>query len=373
MRRPSSLRAGMFCRLGSVDDSLPGGGDRLLIGSVHAAGARVDGLRQLVGVGALELGEHAVFEDHARQVVLVGQLLQHLLVGGGLALGRLVHHRQAQPVEQDLLQLLGRGEVERSARTFMRLPLQRVHAGRKLVAHAPEQGHVDPHAMALDAHQHRQQGHLDGLVHPPQPRLCGQSRPQHLMQAQGDVGILGGVVGRHFDAHGRERDLLGALARHVLVFDVLVIEVTAGQGIEVMAILPGIQNVGFEQGVMGDARERDAVIGQHMGVVFQVLADLGVLGTFQQRLEAGQHGGAVELVRHAGVAVRERDVDRLAGLDGEGDADDLRLHGVEAGGLGIEGDQLGLFEALEPVAQGPLVQNGAISPSPLRGEGLGRG
>ena len=69
MRRPSARRIGMFCRFGSAEDSRPVGRHRLVIGGVDAAGALVDLLRQLVGVGRFELRQSAVVEHDPRQRV----------------------------------------------------------------------------------------------------------------------------------------------------------------------------------------------------------------------------------------------------------------------------------------------------------------
>ncbi len=82
-----------------------GDGGGLAEAGMHAAGGRVDHLRQLVGVGVLQLGETAMFEDLLRQRVILGQFFQHFLVGRGAARGRLLHHRQALLVEQYLGQL----------------------------------------------------------------------------------------------------------------------------------------------------------------------------------------------------------------------------------------------------------------------------
>ncbi len=59
----------MFCRLGSAEESLPGLRHRLVIRGMNAAGARVDLLRQLVGVGGFELRQRAVVEHDPRQRV----------------------------------------------------------------------------------------------------------------------------------------------------------------------------------------------------------------------------------------------------------------------------------------------------------------
>ena len=106
----------------------PGRRTGLVIAGVHAAGVGIDHLRQLVGVGAAQLGQTAVFQDHPRQFVLVGDGFQRLLVGAGLAGGRLHKHRQLQFVEQQRLQLLGRIQVEGAAGQLGGLLLRRQHA-----------------------------------------------------------------------------------------------------------------------------------------------------------------------------------------------------------------------------------------------------
>ncbi len=67
---------------------------------MHAARARVDHRRQLVGVGRLELRRRAVLEQHLRQRIVGGELLEHVLVGGWLAGRGLLLHRQLHPLIQ---------------------------------------------------------------------------------------------------------------------------------------------------------------------------------------------------------------------------------------------------------------------------------
>ncbi|MNQ55969.1 hypothetical protein D3C85_700790 [compost metagenome] len=86
----------------------PGGRHRLVIRGVDAPGARVDLLRQAVGVGALELAQGAVLHQHLGQFeVLLGQFGEHRFGGGGLALGGLADDRQAEFVVEDHPELLG--------------------------------------------------------------------------------------------------------------------------------------------------------------------------------------------------------------------------------------------------------------------------
>ena len=100
--------ARVFFRSPAPRGVLAGAG--LVEGGVDAA-VRGDQLRQRVDVGALQLGEGAVLEDEPRERVLLGQLLQHVLIGRGAGLEPL-HHRQLQLGEEDLRQLAGRGDVE---------------------------------------------------------------------------------------------------------------------------------------------------------------------------------------------------------------------------------------------------------------------
>ena len=109
-----------------------------------------------------------------------------------------------------------------------------------------------------------------------------------------------------------------------------------------------LDDVGREQGVVRDAGEADAVVGEDVHVVLQVLPDLGVARRFQPGLEPRQYLLESQLRRHAGIAVGHGQVGGLAVGDGEGQADEAGLHRIEAGGLGVEGDQLGGVELLQP-------------------------
>src|SRR5690606_41907524 len=79
-----------------------GGRAGLVVAGVHATGAGIDHLRQLLGVGAAQLGQAAVLQDHPRQLVLVGDRLQRLLVGAGLALGRLEDRKSTRLNSSDV-------------------------------------------------------------------------------------------------------------------------------------------------------------------------------------------------------------------------------------------------------------------------------
>ncbi len=175
------------------------------------------------------------------------------------------------------------------------------------------------------------------------------------MQAQRDVRVLRGVGRRGFDADLIEADLLGALAGDVLEVDGVDAKVLERHRIHIVAGGGAVEYVGFEHGVVALAAQRDAVIGEHVHVELHVRADLGVLRVLEQRAQHGQHPVAIELLGRARIAVRQRHVDAAPGLDAEGHAHDLRLHVVEAGGLGVEGKQRRARQALAPGEKlGPL-------------------
>ena len=80
----------------------PGCGARLIQACVHAARVGVHQLRQRVDVGALQLGQLAIFQDRLRELVLEGKLFEDAHVRRKPGLGALPRV-QLQLLEQDLL------------------------------------------------------------------------------------------------------------------------------------------------------------------------------------------------------------------------------------------------------------------------------
>ena len=139
-------------------------------------------------------------------------------------------------------------------------------------------------------------------------------------------------------------------------------EVFRGHRIHVVARRRAVEHVGFDHGVVALAAQRDAVIGEHVHVEFHVRADLGVARVLEQRAQRGEHALALELLRRAGIAVRQRHVRAAPGLGAERDADDLCPHVIEPGGLGIEGEQRRARQALEPSEElGPVVDQRVVA------------
>ena len=73
MRLPSSVRIGMFCRLGSFDDSRPVEAIACAIAGVHAAGLGIDLADQRIGIGGFQLLQLPPVEDARRQLVAPGR------------------------------------------------------------------------------------------------------------------------------------------------------------------------------------------------------------------------------------------------------------------------------------------------------------
>ena len=96
------------------------------------------------------------------------------------------------------------------------------------------------------------------------------------------------------------------------------------------------------------AVQGDLTIGQNVRIVLQVMAELGLGGVFQNRLELGQYLVAIQLMRRAGVIVAQRHIGGFACGDGEGHADETRLHVIQAVGFRIEGDERRGFQFLQP-------------------------
>ena len=323
----------------------------LVVAGVDAPGGRVDLLGQLVGVGRLQLGQPAVVQDQARQFVLGGQFLEHVFCGRRLALGRLAQHRDLELLEQDLLQLFGRVEVELAAGGLVRQGRQVQQLARQLAALRAQQPRVDQHAAVFHGLQHGHQRLLEFFVQRAQRRFGLKARPQRLVQAQRHVGIFGRVLRGGVDGHLVKGDLLGALARDRLVLDRFDAQVALRDRVHVVTRGHAVQHIGLEHGVVALAGQGNAVVAQHMRVVLQVMADLVMVRAFQQGLELGQRRLAVQLVGCAGVMVRQRQVGRLAHLGTERHAHDARLGVIQAGGLGVQRKQRRSAQQRDPAVQ----------------------
>ena len=150
------------------------------------------------------------------------------------------------------------------------------------------------------------------------------------MQTQRDVRILGGIPGRAIHIDLIERNLLGALARDIFELNGLDAKISLGGRVHVMAGRNAVEHVRFEHGVVALSRDRDAVVLQHVSVELQAMSHLRPGRVLEQRFECRQHLRPIELVRRSRVVMAERHVGRFPRGDRERQADDARLHVIEA-------------------------------------------
>ncbi len=323
---------------------------RLRVIGVHAPRTGVDHLRQLVGIGRLELGHAAVLQQDLRQRVILGQLLQHFFVGRRRAGGGLLDHRQAEFDEEDLADLLRRTQVERAAGQLVSLLLEFEHALAQFVRLHAQQVAVDQHAVALDLVQHFHRRHLDVAVDVGEALVRFDVRQHRPVQAQRDVGILGRVLGGAAQFDLVEADLVDALAAHVDKRNRRVAQVAHGHRVHVVRLVR-LEYIRLQQRVVHDALQGDAMVGEDVHVVLEVLAELGLGRIFQPGAHLFQHVFALELVRRAGIAVRQRNVGALARFDRQRNAHHLRRHRIERRRFGIDRRQCGSVDQRQPCVQ----------------------
>ena len=178
------------------------------------------------------------------------------------------------------------------------------------------------------------------------------------MQPERDLSVLSGIGRGLFYRHLIEGQLLHTFARDVFKMNRPLTKIFERQGIEVVSAPRGIEYVGLQHCVVVNTAQGNTVIGQYVGIVFQVLTHLGSLRIFQQRPERLEHFVAVQLIRRAGVIVREGHVGGGTGLHRKGHADHLRDHVIEARRLGVKGKDLGGFKFGKPFIENRLLQYG---------------
>ena len=183
-------------------------------------------------------------------------------------------------VEQDVAELLGRGQVEGLAGQFVGLRFEGHDLLADFVALAGQRVAVDQDAGALHLPDDLAGRHFEVVVDVRKTAFPGELRVQRLMDAQRDVGVLGRVGRGALDIDLIEADLLGAFAAQVFVGDGGESEVAAAQLAEVVALVR-FQHVGLEHGVVGDPGQRDAVVGEDVLVVLGVLQHFFAAGRFQ--------------------------------------------------------------------------------------------
>ena len=100
------------------------------------------------------------------------------------------------------------------------------------------------------------------------------------MQPQGNIGIFSRIGGRLLQFNLVEGQLLDAFARDLFEGHGLDPQILGRQIIHIVPGRRGVQHIGFEHGVEGNAPQFDAMIAQHVAIKLQILAYLTLAGIF---------------------------------------------------------------------------------------------
>lgn len=142
--------------------------------------------------------------------------------------------------------------------------------GAEFCALAGEFGAVDLYAVAFHFKQHLRDGQFHFFIH---FKLFGvHLRAQVRFEAQGEIGVLGGVFGRLLNGDVGKTDLLRAFAAQRFVGNGFQAEPAFGQFVQAVSQM-ALNDVGSKHGIAGNAVQGDAVVGENVLVVFEVLPD----------------------------------------------------------------------------------------------------
>ena len=173
----------------------PSGGHRLAKVCVDSSTACSDHLGKSVQIGVLELGEHTVLQNGRWQLVVQRQLLQNRVVGAARGLG-LLHHRQAELIEKNRLELPRGGDVELMPRELGALRFQLHQLFGNALRQTVEDHSVHADASTLHLRKHSRQGQLQIAKqafaafgdHPlKQHRIAAEDCADHLTPVVGDL------------------------------------------------------------------------------------------------------------------------------------------------------------------------------------------
>ena len=203
---------GDVLQVGVVAGEAAGNGDGLGVGGMYAAVFGGNHFGQFVGVGGFKFCQAAVLQNDFGQRVVGRELFEHGFVGGNAAFGSFFQAfgGDAHFVEQDFLQLFGRVEVERLACGGVGFLFELHQLGAEFRALAGEFGAVDLHAVAFHFKQYLRDGQLHFFIH--FKLFVIHLRAQVRFEAQGEIGVLGGVFGRLPDGDIGKTDLLRTFA-----------------------------------------------------------------------------------------------------------------------------------------------------------------
>ena len=300
-----------------------------------------------------------MLQDQLGQRVVERELRERVFVGGGLARGRLLLHRQAQAIEQDLLDLLGRAEVEGLARRRIRVLLLLQDLFSELVALRLELLLVEQHAVALHAEEHGEHRHLDFAIHKRELFVRLDSRVEQVVQRQHAIGLLCGVLRGAADLHRGEGNASDALAGHLLVAERGPAAMALREAAQIVALVH-FEHIRLEQRVVNATREPNAVVLKHVRVELHVLADFLAVGALQPGLQQLQRAFETDLWRRTGIVVPQRQVHGLV-AEGESESYQSRGHRLLADAHRVEAHHVERFDLENEILQLVFVENGSLT------------
>ena len=193
----------------------------------------------------------------------------------------------------------------------MRLYFEFHHALCEFAALRRQHLAINENARLFHAEQYWYKRLLDVDVDVTQRFDLAEFRPQSFVQLQRDVGIFSGIGRGCFQVDFIKRQLLCAFACDVLVMNRFAAKVMACNRVHVVTRRNAVQHIRLEHRIIGHALQRDIVSGQHVGIVFEVMADFFLVRVFKKRSKFFKHFAARQLIGRPRVIVRYRNVSGL--------------------------------------------------------------
>ena len=176
---------------------------------------------------------------------------------------------------------------------------------------------------------------------------------QGLPEAEGHIGVLGGVFGGAIERDVGEGQAGFAGAGHGVVGDGGVVQMQGGEFVHAVPVGAGVLGEGNDHRVVERGGVWGAGAAEDQQVELRVLEQFQHAGVGQQRGERGDRLVGRDLFQRClvGADMAQGHVAGAAGGGGQRDADEVGAQGVEAIGFGIDGDDPGLRGGGDPGLQ----------------------
>ena len=189
-----------------------------------------------------------------------------------------------------------------------------------------QRGGINQHAVALNAIERLAAGNFE-LVYEVQLLIGFDLGPQHAVHVQRLIAVFARILGRLGHVHLRKRDLVRALAAQVFIRNATAPQVALGKAGQTVGFVH-FEHVALQHGVVRIPLDLNAMVGEDMAVVLDVLPQFELARVFQPGLEFAQDFVHGQLLGRIGPGVGQRDVRGFARFHAEGNAHDLGLHFV---------------------------------------------